>query len=52
MMIKERQKYDRDFKQKAVELSFARGSAKEIAEELGGQVGWFFQINFLIYFSR
>ena len=34
MMIKERQKYDRDFKQKAVELSFARGSAKEIAEEL------------------
>ena len=35
MMIKERQKYDRDFKQKAVELSFARGSAKEIADELG-----------------
>ena len=35
MMIKERQKYDRDFKQKAVELSFARGNAKEIAEELG-----------------
>ena len=35
MMIKERQSYDRDFKQKAVELSFARGNAKEIAEELG-----------------
>ena len=35
MMIKERQKYDRDFKQKAVELSFARGNAKEIARELG-----------------
>jgi transposase len=35
MMIKERQSYDRDFKQKAVELSFARGNAKEIAEDLG-----------------
>lgn len=35
MMIKERQKIDREFKQKAVELSFARGNAKEIAEELG-----------------
>ena len=35
MMTQERQKYDRDFKQKAVELSFARGNAKEIAEELG-----------------
>ena len=35
MMIKERQSYDREFKQKAVELSFARGNAKEIAEELG-----------------
>jgi transposase-like protein len=34
MMIKEKQKYDRDFKQKTVELSFARGSAKEIAEDL------------------
>ena len=34
MMIKERQSYDREFKQKAVELSFARGNAKEIAEEL------------------
>jgi transposase len=34
-MTQERQKYDRDFKQKAVELSFARGNAKEIAEELG-----------------
>ena len=27
--------YDRDFKQKAVELSLARGNAREIAEELG-----------------
>ncbi|MFA9409358.1 MAG: transposase [Candidatus Dadabacteria bacterium] len=35
MMTRERQNYDRDFKQKAVELSFARGNAKEIAEELG-----------------
>jgi transposase len=34
MMTRERQKYDREFKQKAVELSFARGNAKEIAEEL------------------
>jgi len=35
MMTKERQSYDREFKQKAVELSYARGNAKEIAEELG-----------------
>ena len=35
MMTKTRHKYDRDFKQKAVELSYARGNAKEIAEELG-----------------
>ncbi len=35
MMTKTRQKYDREFKQKAVELSYARGNAKEIAEELG-----------------
>jgi len=35
MMIEERQSYDREFKQKAVELSFARGNSKEIAEELG-----------------
>jgi len=34
-MTKERQSYDREFKQKAVELSYARGNAKEIAEELG-----------------
>ena len=33
MMTRERQNYDRDFKQKAVELSFARGNAKEIAED-------------------
>jgi len=35
MMTQKRQKYDREFKRKAVELSFARGNAKEIAEELG-----------------
>ena len=35
MMTKERQTYDKEFKQKAVELSFARGNAREIAEELG-----------------
>jgi transposase len=35
MMTKERQPYDKEFKQKAVELSFARGNAREIAEELG-----------------
>ena len=35
MMTKPRKKYDREFKRKAVELSFARGNAKEIAEELG-----------------
>ena len=35
MMTKERKFYDREFKQKAVELSYARGNAKEIAEELG-----------------
>ena len=35
MMIIARQSYDREFKQKALELSFARGNAKEIAEELG-----------------
>ena len=35
MMTQKRQKYDREFKRKAVELSFARGNAKEIAVELG-----------------
>ena len=35
MMTKERQMYDREFKQKAVELSFARGNAREIDDELG-----------------
>jgi len=34
MMTEKRQKYDREFKRKAVELSYARGNAKEIAEEL------------------
>lgn len=35
MMSEERKKYDKEFKQKAVELSYARGSATEITEELG-----------------
>ena len=35
MMTKTRRKFDREYKQKAVELSFARGNAKEIDEELG-----------------
>jgi len=35
MMKKQRNYYDREFKQKAVELSYARGNAREIAEELG-----------------
>lgn len=35
MMTQERKFYDREFKQKAVELSYARGNAREIAEELG-----------------
>ena len=30
-----RKKFDKEFKKKAVELSYARGSASEIAEELG-----------------
>ena len=34
MMTKPRQKYDREFKKKAVELSIARGNAREVAEEL------------------
>jgi len=34
-MTKQRTYYDREFKQKTVELSYARGNAKEIAEELG-----------------
>jgi transposase len=34
-MSQNRKKYDREFKQKAVELSYARGNAKEIADELG-----------------
>lgn len=35
MMSKNRKKYDKDYKQKAVELSYARGNAKEVADELG-----------------
>ena len=30
-----RKKFDKEFKKKAVELSYARGNATEIAEELG-----------------
>ena len=30
-----RKKFDREFKKKAVELSYARGNASEIADELG-----------------
>jgi hypothetical protein len=32
MMTQKRQHYDWEFKKKAVELSLARGNAKEIAE--------------------
>jgi len=35
MMTQTRKKYDKEFKQKAVELAAARGNAAEIAEELG-----------------
>ena len=34
-MNQNRKKYDKEFKQKAVELSYARGNAKEISDELG-----------------
>ena len=34
-MKKTRKKYDKEFKQKAIELSNLRGSVAEIAEELG-----------------
>ena len=34
-MAEERRKYDKTFKIKAVELSFARNNVKEVAEELG-----------------
>jgi len=35
MMKRKRKIYDREFKQKAVELTYARGNAREIATELG-----------------
>lgn len=35
MMTKQRKNYNRDFKQKLVELSHARGNAKQVAEEYG-----------------
>jgi len=35
MMITQRTKYDKEFKQKLVELAQARGNAKQIAEEYG-----------------
>jgi transposase len=34
-MSKTRKRYDATFKSKAVELSYARGNVREIAEELG-----------------
>ncbi len=33
-MVIERKKYDKSFKTKAVELSFARNNVNEVAEEL------------------
>jgi transposase len=35
MMTTQRTKYDKEFKQKLVELAQARGNAKQIAEEYG-----------------
>ncbi len=34
-MTRERKYYSKDFKLKAIELSYARDSAKQVAEELG-----------------
>lgn len=34
-MTKKRTNYDRDYKEKLVELSYARGNAKQVAEEYG-----------------
>lgn len=34
-MAEERKKYDKEFKLKVVEVSFARGKVKEVAEEYG-----------------
>lgn len=34
-MAEERKKYDKEFKLKVVEISFARGKVKEVAEEYG-----------------
>jgi len=34
-MAEERKRYDKEFKLKVVELSFARGKVKEVAEEYG-----------------
>lgn len=34
-MSKSRKKYDANFKSKAIELSYVRGNAREVAEELG-----------------
>ena len=34
-MVTERKKFDKSFKTKAVELSFARNNVNEVAEELG-----------------
>jgi len=34
-MKNKRKTFDREFKQKAVELSYSRGNAREVAQELG-----------------
>lgn len=34
-MAEERKKYDKEFKLKVVELSFARGNVKDVAQEYG-----------------
>ena len=36
-MAEERKKYDKEFKLTVVEVSFARGKVKEVAEEYGIQ---------------
>ncbi len=39
-MKQNRKKYDKEFKHKAVELSYARSNATDIAEELGIDKGF------------
>jgi transposase len=38
-----RKKYNKEFKQKAVELSYATGNTKKIADELGIDKGLFYR---------